>query len=76
MGLGGFSKRQHSELSGGEAQRVALARALVLEPEVLLLDEPFANVDAVSRAVIERVLLQENRERKTSVIFTTPDFVG
>ncbi len=73
VGLGGFGKRSHSALSGGEAQRVALARALVLEPEVLLLDEPFANVDAVSRSVIERVLVQENSYRKTSVIFTTHD---
>ena len=73
VGLGGFGKRSHSALSGGEAQRVALARALVLEPEALLLDEPFANVDAVSRSVIERVLMQENRYRKTSVIFTTHD---
>jgi molybdopterin-binding protein len=73
VGLGGFGKRSYSALSGGEAQRVALARALVLEPKVLLLDEPFANVDAVSRSVIERVLVQENRYRKTSVIFTTHD---
>jgi molybdopterin-binding protein len=73
VGLGDFGNRSHSALSGGEAQRVALARALVLEPKVLLLDEPFANVDAVSRSVIERVLLQENRYRKTSVIFTTHD---
>ena len=73
VGLGSFGKRSHSALSGGEAQRVALARALVLEPKVLLLDEPFANVDAVSRSVIERVLVQENRYRKTSVIFTTHD---
>ncbi|MDF1527226.1 MAG: ATP-binding cassette domain-containing protein [bacterium] len=73
VGLGGFGKRPHLALSGGEAQRVALARALVLEPRALLLDEPFANVDAVSRSVIERVLLQENRNQKTSVIFTTHD---
>jgi len=73
VGLGGFGKRPHQALSGGEAQRVALARALVLEPKVLLFDEPFANVDTVSRAVIERVLLQENRYGKTSVIFTTHD---
>lgn len=73
VGLGGLAKRPHTALSGGEAQRVALARALVLQPEVLLLDEPFANVDAASRSVIERVLLQENSYGKTSVIFTTHD---
>ena len=72
-GLDGFGKRSHSALSGGEAQRVALARALVLEPDVLLLDEPFANVDTVSRSVIERVLLKENRYRKTSIVLTTHD---
>ena len=72
-GLEGFGKRPYSALSGGEAQRVALARALVLEPRVLLLDEPFANVDTLSRSVIERVLLQENSHGKTSIIFTTHD---
>jgi len=73
VGLEGFGDRPSTALSGGEAQRVALARALVLEPEVLLLDEPFANVDTVSRSVIERVLSQVNRYEKRSVIFTTHD---
>ncbi|UCG38852.1 MAG: ABC transporter ATP-binding protein [bacterium] len=73
VGLSGFGRRPHWALSGGEAQRVALARALVLEPAVLLLDEPFANVDAVSRSVIERVLVQENRYQGTTVVFTTHD---
>jgi tungstate transport system ATP-binding protein len=73
VGLSDFGERSHTALSGGEAQRVALARALVLEPQVLLLDEPFANVDAVSRSVIERVLNQVNRYSKSAVIFTTHD---
>ena len=73
VGLSGFGKRHCSALSGGEAQRVALARALVLRPEILLLDEPFANVDTASRSVIERVLVQENRYFNRTVIFTTHD---
>ncbi len=71
--LEGFGNRSRSALSGGEAQRVALARALVLEPDVLLLDEPFANVDSLSRSVIERVLQRENQDRGTAVIYSTHD---
>lgn len=58
VGLSGFGDRKTTELSGGERQRVALARALVLKPLVLLLDEPFAAVDAESRHGL-RVLLGE-----------------
>ncbi|WP_089720133.1 ABC transporter ATP-binding protein [Candidatus Entotheonella palauensis] len=73
VGLEGFETRPHHALSGGEIQRVALARALVTAPRTLLLDEPLANVDAGSRAIIERVLINESRQHGLSVLFTTHD---
>ena len=73
VGLVGFEKRKAKELSGGEIQRVAIARGLALKPKVLLLDEPTANIDEVSKSILERVIAEVNRKYGTTVIFSTHD---
>jgi tungstate transport system ATP-binding protein len=67
-----FRDRDARELSGGEAQRVAMARALALAPEVLLLDEPFANIDRETAGLLESVIASLP-SRGTTVIMTTHD---
>ena len=69
--LEGYEKRLAKKLSGGEQQRVALARALVLDTEVLLLDEPTANIDPKNIAIIEETLSWLNKEKKTTIVIAT-----
>jgi tungstate transport system ATP-binding protein len=73
VGLADYKNRNATTLSGGEAQRVAIARALVIKPEVLLLDEPTANLDPTSTASIEEVLAYIIAEQKTTVVMATHD---
>jgi len=73
LGVGSLGARQARTLSGGEAQRVALARALVLEPEVLLLDEPFAGLDTPSRTTLIADLGRVLRQHHVTTVLVTHD---
>ncbi len=71
VGMESFADYNAQGLSGGETKRVALARALVLQPEVLLCDEPTANVDNENQEIILKIIERINQERKASIIFST-----
>ncbi len=71
VGLAGFENRYPYELSGGMKQRANLARGLSISPEVLLMDEPFASLDAQTREIMQQELLTIWEQRKRTVVFIT-----
>jgi len=75
VGMLSFRDAMAHRLSGGETQRVAIARALACFPEVILMDEPTANVDVENQIVIERIIGEINEKREISVIFTTHNMI-
>jgi nitrate/nitrite transport system ATP-binding protein len=73
VGLGGSGSKRPAALSGGMRQRVGLARAFSTEPKVLLLDEPFAQIDALTRGVIQDELMRMWTESRNTVFMVTHD---
>jgi NitT/TauT family transport system ATP-binding protein len=73
VGLEGYENYFPSQLSGGMQQRVVIARALICEPEVLLMDEPFSAVDAMTRAILQELLIKIWEKLPITVLFVTHD---
>lgn len=73
VGLEGMEKRKPKEISGGQQQRVAIARALIKDPELVLADEPTANLDSKTGSEILDIMLKLNQEKGITFVFSTHD---
>jgi len=73
VGLSAFGERYPHELSGGQRQRVSLARALAVDPGILLMDEPFAALDAITREGLQDELIRIRAQTKKTILFVTHD---
>jgi len=73
VGLENFANKKPDKLSGGEGQRVAIARAMVKKPDILLADEPTANLDAENAHIILQMMEKLNQELNTTFLFSTHD---
>ena len=71
FGLAGFEKKYPSQLSGGMQQRAAIARTLIMQPEIVLMDEPFGSLDSQTRNLMQKFLLKVWCDRKDTVVFVT-----
>ena len=73
VGLEGYGDRWPYQLSGGQRQRIGIARALAVDPDILLMDEPFGAVDAITRTALQTELLRIWQETGKSILFVTHD---
>ena len=73
VGLGGFAHHYPHQLSGGMQKRVSIARTLVYDPDVILMDEPFGPLDAITKMVLQNLLLRLWQERQKTIMYVTHD---